>query len=317
LASFGVAAGGGRVGLSAIKFKNSRVSAGVMDKRQMAGFEKRVKSTIDKYGLIKKGDKVLVACSGGKDSTTTLYLLQKFGYKPEALSIDLHIGDYSKRNIENVKLFCEEHRIKLHLVDLRLEFGSSICYIREGIQGKKNISNCSICGTFKRWILNKKAKELHADKIATGHNLNDESETVLMNILKGNPEMGLGMGPKTGRTNAKAADNRFVQRIKPLYFCTNEEIRAYSEAMGFPVVYEPCPCSVAVFRRKIRNELKVLEKANPKIRLNLVRNFLKMLPSLRKKYGTGGKIRECEMCGEPSRNRICRLCSLIGIMKKR
>jgi tRNA-5-methyluridine54 2-sulfurtransferase len=296
-----------------IKFKNCQASTGIMDKKQVAAFERKVKKTIDKYELIEQGDKVLVACSGGKDSTTTLYLLQKWGYKPEALYIDLHIGDYSKKNLENVKGFCGKQGIKLNLVDLRLEFGSSICYIREGIQGKKNLSNCTICGVVKRWILNKKAKELHADKLATGHNLNDESETVFMNLLKGNPELGMGMGQKTGRRK----DSGFVQRIKPLYFCTNEETRAYSEAMGFPVIYEPCPCSIGVFRRKVRRELALLEQAYPDVRLKLVRNFLRLLPELRSKAGPVGSINECEVCGEPSRNKICRLCSLIGILNKR
>lgn len=289
-----------------------------MDKKQARIFERKVRDTIVRYGLADRKDKVLVACSGGKDSTTVLYLLNKLGYDAQAITIDLHIGDYSKRNIENIKMFCREHKIRLHVVDLREELGSSICYIRDGIQDKKKLSNCTICGVVKRWILNRKAKELRATRLATGHNLNDESETVLMNLMKGNPELGLGMGPKTGNTKVKAGEKSFVQRIKPLYFCTNEEIRAYSEFMGFPVVYEPCPCSVDVFRRKIRNELKELEKAYPGIRLKLVRNFLKILPRLRKKYSKAkGKsaIGRCELCGEPSRNNVCRLCGLIKIQR--
>jgi uncharacterized protein (TIGR00269 family) len=196
-------------------------------------------------------------------------------------------------------------------VDLRAEFGSSICYIRSSVQEKKKLSNCTVCGVVKRWLLNKKARELHADKLATGHNLNDESETVLMNILKGNPMLGIGMGPKTGYRE----DSRFVQRIKPLYFCTNEETKGYCQAMDFPVVYEPCPCSEGVFRRRIRNELAGLEKTNPNIRLNLVRNFLKLLPALRAKAGKGEQIRKCELCGEPSRNRVCQLCSIVKLQR--
>ena len=282
-----------------------------MDKKEIKAFEQKVKKTIRDYRLISKSDKVLVACSGGKDSTTTLYLLHKLGYNVEALSIDLHIGDYSKRNIENVRRFCKEQKIRLNLVDLREEFGSSICYIRGGIQGKKRLSNCTICGVVKRWILNRKAKELLATKLATGHNLNDESETVIMNLLKGNPELGLGMGPKSGFRK----DKLFVERIKPLYFCTNAETRAYSEAMGFPVVYEPCPCSEGVFRRRIRKQLAELEKDYPDIRINLVRNFLAVLPELRKRVGSVGKINQCEVCGEPSRNRVCQLCGMLKILR--
>lgn len=59
-------------------------------------FESRVKDTIEKYSLIDKGERVIVAASGGKDSTTVLYLLKKFGYEIEALTVDLEIGEYSK-----------------------------------------------------------------------------------------------------------------------------------------------------------------------------------------------------------------------------
>ena len=273
-------------------------------------FEREVKNTIKEYKLAEKKDRIIVACSGGKDSTTTLYLLKKFGYNVEGLMIDLLIGKWSDENLKNTKKFCKEHGIKLHVINMRKEFGCSICYIRSGIQEKMKLSNCAICGVIKRWLLNKRARELKADKIATGHNLDDETETILMNIFSGNPDLSLSMGPKNGMI----ANEKFVQRIKPLYFHTNEEARKYSEAMDFPVIYEPCPCSVNAFRRDIRKWISGIEKHNPGIKMSIVNNFLEMLPSLRKNYKTERKLETCKICGEPSRKNICKRCQLIKIL---
>ncbi len=274
-------------------------------------FEEKVKNTIKQYQLVSKKDKVIVACSGGKDSTTTLYLLNKFGYDVEALIIDLLIGEYSKRNLENVKKFCEENKIKLHVINIREEFGCSICYIRSGIQTKKKLSNCMICGVIKRWILNKKARELGANKLATGHNLDDEAETILMNLFKGNPELSLGLGLSSGMID----DKKFVQRIRPLLFCTNNEVKEYSKMVGLPVLYEPCPCSVGTFRKGIRKWLVELEKKNTDIKRNIVENFLEVLPIYKERYKSGEKLKYCNFCGEPSRNDICKRCELIKILK--
>ncbi|MBN1157675.1 adenine nucleotide alpha hydrolase family protein [Candidatus Woesearchaeota archaeon] len=272
--------------------------------------EKQVKDTIKKYHLIGKNDKVFVACSGGKDSTTALYLLKKLGYRPEALTINLEIGEWSKRNLENIKEFCEKEKIPLHVVEMKNEFGFSMCYIRSLIQKRAKLKNCTICGTIKRWLMNKKARELGATKLVTGHNLDDEAETTLMNFFKNNANGFTTMGPKTGIID----DSKFVQRIKPLYFCLNKDVTAYSKKMKFPVLYEKCPCSSDSFRRSIRNEL---DKMGPKAKRNIVNNLLKILPDIKKSYFPNRKLRYCSVCGEPSRNEVCKACSLINIIKEK
>ena len=275
-------------------------------------FENKVKKTIKDYDLFSKKDRIFVACSGGKDSTTTLYLLKKFGYNVEAVMIDLVMGEWSEKNLNNIKEFCKEHDIKLNLLSMREEYGCSVCYLRSGIQEKERIGNCTICGVVRRWILNKRSRELGADKLATGHNLDDEAENVMMNIMKGKPELFMNLGPKTGITE----DKKFVQRVKPLYFCSNKEVREYTEKKMFNVVYAPCPCSVGAFRRDIRDLLTELEKKNPNIKQNLVNKLIDILPSIRKQYGNGIKLRYCKLCGEPSRNAICKRCSLIKVLAR-
>lgn len=273
-------------------------------------FEKKVKKTIDDYKLATKKDRIIVACSGGKDSTTTLCLLKKFGYNVEGLIIDLKIGEWSEKNLKNVKKFCGDLGVALHVLDMRKEFGCSICYIRSGIQSKEKLNNCAICGVIKRWMLNKKARELKGVKLATGHNLDDEAETVLMTFFKGKPEIMLGAGPQTSGIK----DKKFVPRIKPLYFCTNEEVARYSRIKKFPVLYDPCPCSIGTYRVDVRKWLAEIEKKFPGIKNNIVNNFLEVLPAIKKNHRPAKSLKYCKICEEPSRNEVCKRCELIKIL---
>ena len=80
-------------------------------------FEKKVRKTIRTNNLIGKKEKILVACSGGKDSTTGLYLLKKINkdnkkIDVEAIHVDPSIGKYSEINKKNIIKFCKENGIK-------------------------------------------------------------------------------------------------------------------------------------------------------------------------------------------------------------
>lgn len=272
-------------------------------------FENKAKKTIFDCSLASKRDRIAVACSGGKDSTAVLYLLKKFGYNVFAVYIDLGIGDYSKKCLENIKKFCSGNKINLHVVSIKGEFGCNICYIRSNIQEKHKLSNCTICGVIKRWILNKEARKLKATKLATGHNLDDEAQTIIVNFLKGNVLLGMNSGPLTGIIK----DKRFVTRIKPLYFHAESDIRKYSEIMQFPVSYERCPCAIGTYRIETRRFLAELGRNTKE---NIVKNFLKMLPSIRNHfYDKVQKLKYCSSCGEPSRNEVCNACKLIAKQK--
>lgn len=275
-------------------------------------FEKKVKKTIEDYSLIEKNDKVVVACSGGKDSTTTLYLLNKFGYKVEGLMIDLLIGSWSDRHLQNTKKFCDDNGVKLHVVNIRDDFGGSIRCVRSAVQSKIKVNNCSVCGVIKRWLLNREARKLGATKIATGHNLDDISESLMMNLFLASPNLNIGLGPKT----MAVEDKKLVPRIKPLYFCLNAEVERYSRHMGFPVIYSPCPCSYHAYRTDARRFLKQAEKLVPGATYNIVESFLRLLPNLQELYPAKGELRYCDTCGEPTRRKICKTCEFMELARK-
>ncbi len=266
--------------------------------------ETNVKQTLKKIKLSKK-DKILVALSGGKDSTVTAYLLKKFGYNIEGFHINLGMGNYSENCLNAVKKLCEQLGIKLHLYDIKKEMGGSMCYIRTSIQGShgKGLKNCAICGVIKKWIMNKEARKLKTDKIATGHNLDDEAQTFFMNILKGSPQLSANSGAITQNTK----DKKFITRIKPLFYAAENDIREYSKKMKLPVVYEHCPCALDSYRIQIREFMNTLETREKE---NIMKNFDKLFPLIQK-LKKEEKLKYCEICGEPSRNRICRMCQLV------
>lgn len=267
--------------------------------------EDKVKQTIQRYKLLNKKDKIIVAASGGKDSTTILYLLKKFGYNVSALYINLRLGKYSEDCLQAVEKLCKENKIKLHVLDIKKQFGMRMCNIRCSVQHHIKVSNCMVCGIVKKWLLNKEARKLKADKIVTGHHLDDESQTIIMNFLQGNLMLGANSGPITGSIK----DKKFVPRIKPLYFISEKDIKKYSLLKKLPVVYEKCPCAVSSLRIRTREFLKDYDE---KVKLRIIENFLKILPELKGKL-IKEKLLYCKICEEPSRNEICKKCELLNV----
>jgi len=263
--------------------------------------EKRVRETIAEYGLMKKKDKVVVALSGGKDSTSVLYILKGLGYDVHGLMIDLYLGKWSDIHRENMVKFCGELGVPLTVVDLKSEIGQGICFVKAVLAKKKGLTGCSVCGIVKRWIMNRWARKLGADLIVTGHNLDDEAQNVLMNYLKGNVLLGAGMGPATGG----GASEGFVQRVKPLFFVSESEVLKYAEGKKFDILYDRCPCAFGTYRVDTRGWMACLGDDDKR---KIVDGFMGVAGGLAKKDLR--EILKCERCGEVSRGRVCKACGI-------
>ncbi len=257
--------------------------------------EDTVEATIEAYALLEPGDSVAVGASGGKDSSTLLYLLDRLHDDVTAVAVDEGIQGYRDQSIEHLQEFCDEHGIDLELHSFEEAFGKPLDEMdTEAVGGKP----CTTCGTLRRYLLN---KETHGyDKIAVGHNMDDEAQSVLMNLFRSNVKM-------LGRTGPKTTDrDGFTQRIKPLYFLKEKEIATYAFVQGFMDEFVECPNADQAYRIWLRDLLNEYEQEHPGAKFNAVKMHLKC----RDEVDPGSGLQECEECGEPSSNDVCNACRI-------
>lgn len=283
-------------------------------------FEKKVVRTILKFKLFSKNDRIGVAVSGGKDSTTCLYVLKKLGYPVEAITVDALIGNYTKQNLENLRKVCKKYNIKLHEISFRDEFGMALCSIKM-IAHEKGLkySSCMICGVLRRYLLNKYAKKIGFDCICTGHNLDDEAQAFVMNVFRNDLGLAKRQGPVTGR--GAGSSKEFVKRVKPLYLCTEKETTAYSKLMKFPVNYDDCPCREGAYRKEYAEMLDDFEKKFPPTKHNIIQFFLRTIYQMKDsgnedKQDTEKMINTCSYCGEPCSKQVCKRCEILIALKQ-
>lgn len=254
--------------------------------------ENNVKETISRFNLLNKKDKICVAVSGGKDSVVLLHLLHKFGYDVSALSVDEGIKGYREEVFDYLKDFCESRKIPLILKSFKEDFGHKL----DDVASKGTA--CSICGTFRRFLLNKYSQGF--DKVATGHNLDDEAQAVFMNLFKAQTDLFDRQGPITREVKG------FSRKIKPLYFLKEKEILVYSELMNFKVIPALCPYASSSFRWKTREFINGLESKLPDVKKNIVERFLEV----KKSTNDSLVISSCNICGFPSDGDVCKACRL-------
>jgi len=255
---------------------------------------------------------ILLHNSGGKDSLSLLYLLNKIeskniDIKLSALLIDEGIKGYRDETIKTAKNFCQKNNIQLHIASYKEITGKTLDNIKK--QFPDTIA-CNMCGVLRRYILNKKSRELKADKLATGHNLDDETQSIIMNQLKNNIALSARLGPITGVKK----DKRFVPRIKPFYFITEKEIASYAFLNGLMDKFNECTYCTESNRFVIRDMLNNLEQKYPGTKHSIVASFLEILPILKEKY-KGQKINSCRICSEPASSEICSACNLLQKIK--
>ena len=266
--------------------------------------EKKVIKTIKNEKLIDKGDKVLVALSGGKDSVTTLEILNSFRKMQVidicAVTVDEGIANYRQEGVDIAKRHAERLGIEHKVVSLKEDYGITLDEIMEK---ENHRGSCTYCGVFRRTIINKAAREMGATKIATGHNLDDEVQAIMMNYLEGNTGNLTKLGAKT---ESKAEE--FTVKIKPLREIPEREIGLYVVAKDLEVHFDSCPYAMQSFRGEVSEVINQLAEKHPTIKYSTLRGYDKIKNTLKKEMQKEYAHGRCKRCGEPASNELCKAC---------
>ncbi|MCZ9313771.1 MAG: TIGR00269 family protein [Methanocorpusculum sp.] len=272
-----------------------------------AWYEHLVAETVCRYGMIPAGSRVAVGLSGGKDSTVLLSVLVKLYPDAEfvAVTVDEGIADYRDETIRAaetlVKRLGVEHRI--------LSFADVCGKTLDELLAAAPERACSVCGTLRRRALNLAAREAEADRIATGHCMDDEAQSVLMNYLRGD----ITRVAENYKTNA---GDLFIPRIKPLCRCTERATVAYGMVNHLLTSLPECPYTRYALRAGVRSELGLLEYTYPGTMLAIVEGQEELLAKLGPAVGEVRRMGVCERCGEPTENRLCAACTLLAKLER-
>lgn len=268
--------------------------------------ERKIKLTIRKNYGIRKNDVIAVALSGGKDSSVALYMMHKIlGERPDielvAISVDEGIHGYRPQSLEAAKKLTEQLGVRHIIKSFKEEHGTTMDEIAAMDREK---GACSYCGVLRKNILNRVAIDIGATKLVTGHNLDDEAQTILLNHFRGDMERMVRLAPP-------AAVEGLVLRAKPLRNIPEKEVALYALVNDLPVDFSECPYVGEAMRKEIREMLNDFEAKHPGTRHSLLRGFDKLVGALAKELPPA-KIEKCRICGETCTEDICQACKLLG-----
>ncbi|MFB6135172.1 MAG: TIGR00269 family protein [Halobacteriaceae archaeon] len=284
--------------------------------------ERRVRRRVREDGLLPSDASPedpqtwLVGLSGGKDSVVlTQVLHETFAEDPrvELVALTVHEGieGYRDESLAACDELASNLGVRHEVVSYAEEFGVEMDDVV--VDDPEDMAACAYCGVFRRDVLSRYAAEYDADKLLTGHNLDDEAETALMNVLEGNVrQMASHFDASLGPFDERTEQEGMVPRAKPLRDVPEKEVALYAQLRDLPVHMAECPHSSESFRGEIQDLLLALEDEHPGTRHSVMAGYEELAALAARKYdGEDEELGECAECGAPTRNEKCRKCGLL------
>ena len=298
-------------GIGKVYYRREHEGVNLCRKCFLDSVETKVRRTIAKRRMLEPNDTVAVALSGGKDSVALLRILWKLEqrFPPAhlvALTVDEGISGYRSEAVSISRDMCNELGIEHSIVSFEELFGVTM----DDVARRRNeLQPCSYCGVFRRKALNEGARRVGATKLATAHNLDDEVQTALLNVMHGDVE-------RISRPSwiPRKAQARFIPRIKPLAEVPERETTLYALACGSRFQTVPCPHGHDALRGDIRVMLNRLELKHPGIKHTIYRSIEKLSEAM----GSAAELRAfraCNICGDPTPNDTCEACIMLRTLK--
>jgi tRNA(Ile)-lysidine synthase TilS/MesJ len=260
---------------------------------------RRVLREVEKYQFFRRA---AVALSGGKDSGSLLHVVREVCQDKEVIPIHLNlgIGGFSEASERFARMQAEKAGLQLVVFNLQREFGFTI------IDAAKVYPKvCSVCGGFKRYLLNKVAYELDAEIILTAHHLEDFLVRMLKSVLNAGFE-------ELARFKTYLPRNgNLVAKGRPFCRVPERLIMKYASVTGIPFLPEKCPVGRKENVERFRKAVEILAWRQSQKLL-----YFSSLTKLAEKLQSSGampvsELRPCSSCGFLASSETCSFCARV------